>query len=63
MGGCLMGFYTERQQMVMDLRSEGYDCHQIARKLEMLVPEVEEIVYGDNDEDIEALMYWSGAHY
>lgn len=58
-----MGFYTEREQMVMDLRSEGYDCYQIARKLEMLVPEVEEIVYGDHDEDIEALMLWTGAHY
>lgn len=58
-----MGFYTEREQMVMDLRNEGYDCYQIARKLEMLVPEVEEIVYGDNDIDTETLLHWSGQHY
>ena len=54
---------TPEEQMVMDLRKEGHDCFQIARKLDMTVAEVEEIVYGDNDEDIEALMYWSGAHY
>ena len=63
MGGCIMGFYTEREQMVMDLRSDGYDCYQIARKLEMLVPEVEEIVYGDSDAATETLLYLAGQHY
>ena len=58
-----MGFYTERNQMVMDLRSEGYDNFQIARKLEMTVAEVEEIVYGFQDEDIETLLLWTGSHY
>lgn len=58
-----MGFYTEREQMVMDLRGEGYDCHQIAQKLELTVSEVEAIVYGDNDVDVEALVLLAGAHY
>jgi hypothetical protein len=49
--------------MVMDLRKEGYDCFQIARKLELTVPEVEEIVYGFRDEDIETLLMWTGSHY
>ena len=52
-----MGFFTEREQMVMDLRSEGHDNFQIARKLEMTVPEVEEIVYGDCDLDAEMIEY------
>lgn len=58
-----MGFYSEKKQMVMDLRAEGYDNFQIARKLELTVPEVEEIVYGFQDEDIETLLLWTGSHY
>lgn len=54
---------TPEEHMVMDLRKEGYDCHQIARKLEMTVPEVEEIVYGFQDEEIETLLMWTGSHY
>lgn len=51
-------------QMVKDLRSEGYDNFQIARKLELTVPEVEEIVYGPavTDPDMIEFMHW-GAHY
>ena len=56
--------YTAQEQMVVDLRNEGYDCYQIARKLDMTVPEVEEIVYKDQDADYnDALMRWTGAHY
>lgn len=59
-----MGFFTEREQMVMDLRAEGCDNFQIARKLEMTVPEVEEIVYGDHDLDAEMIEYMHWAqHY
>jgi len=51
-------------QMVKDLRSEGMDCHTIARKLELTVPEVEEIVYGPavTDPDMIEFVHW-GAHY
>jgi hypothetical protein len=51
-------------QMVRDLRSEGYDNFQIARKLELTVPEVEEIVYGPvvTDPDMIEFVHW-GAHY
>lgn len=59
-----MGFFTEREQMVMDLRAEGHDNFQIARKLELTVPEVEEIVYGDHDLDAEMIEYMHWAqHY
>ena len=58
-----MSAYTAQEQMVMDLRKEGHDCFQIARKLELTVPEVEEIVYGFHDEDIETLLMWTGSHY
>ena len=58
-----MPAYTAQEQMVMDLRKEGYDCYQIARKLEMTVPEVEEIVYGFHEDDIETLLMWTGAHH
>ena len=60
-----MGFFTEKEQMVMDLRAEGYDCFQIARKLEMTVPEVEAIVFGDYDIDPAMLemLHWSGHHH
>jgi hypothetical protein len=51
-------------QMVRDLRTEGYDNFQIARKLELTVPEVEEIVYGPavTDPDMIEFVHW-GAHY
>jgi hypothetical protein len=51
-------------QMVKDLRSDGLDCHTIARKLELTVPEVEEIVYGPavTDPDMIEFVHW-GAHY
>ena len=54
----------EIRQMVNDLRSEGLDCFQIARKLELTVPEVEEIVYGPivTDPDMIEFVHW-GAHY
>jgi len=51
-------------QMVKDLRAEGYDCYNIARKLEIPVPEVEEIIYGPavTDPDMIEFLHW-GAHY
>jgi hypothetical protein len=51
-------------QMVRDLRNEGYDNFQIARKLELTVAEVEEIVYGPTvtDPDMIEFIHW-GAHY
>lgn len=51
-------------QMIKDLRNEGHDCFQIARKLELTVPEVEEIVYGPvvTDPDMIEFVHW-GAHY
>jgi hypothetical protein len=51
-------------QMVKDLRAEGYDCYNIARKLEIPVPEVEEIVFGPavTDPDMIEFLHW-GAHY
>jgi hypothetical protein len=51
-------------QMVRDLRSEGYDNFQIASKLELTVPEVEEIVCGPavTDPDMIEFVHW-GAHY
>jgi hypothetical protein len=54
----------EIKQMVIDLRTEGNDCFTIARKLELTVPEVEEIVYGPavTDPDMIELVHW-GAHY
>jgi hypothetical protein len=54
----------EIRQMVADLRTEGNDCFTIARKLELTVPEVEEIVYGPSsqDPDMIELVHW-GAHY
>jgi hypothetical protein len=58
-----MPVYTAQEQIVIDLRKEGYDCFQIARKLELTVPEVEHIVYGFQDEDIETLLMWTGSHY
>ena len=54
---------TPEERMVMDLPKEGHDCFQIARKLDMTVAEVEEIVYGFQDEEIEALLMWTGSHY
>jgi hypothetical protein len=50
--------------MVRDLRSEGYDNFQIARKLELTVAEVEEIVFGPavTDPDMIEFLHW-GAHY
>ena len=54
---------TPEEQMVMDLRKEGHDCFQIARKLDMTVAEVEDIVYVFQDEEIETLLRWTGSHY
>jgi hypothetical protein len=51
------------EQMVMDLRAEGHDCFQIARKLEMPILEVEKIVYKGLEIDIEQVMAWMGAHH
>ncbi len=51
------------EQMVMDLRAEGHDCFQIARKLEMPILEVEKIVYKGLEIDIEHVMAWMGAHH
>jgi hypothetical protein len=54
----------EIRQMVTDLRTEGNDCFQIARKLELTVPEVEEIVYGPSSQDPDMIefVHW-GQHY
>jgi hypothetical protein len=51
------------EQMVMDLRAEGFDCFQIARKLELTVLEVEKIVYKGLEIDAEQIMAWMGAHH
>ena len=50
-------------QMVRDLRNEGNDCFQIARKLELTVPEVEEIIFGHKNQDTETLILWAAVHY
>lgn len=54
----------ELTQMIIDLRSEGLDCYQIARKLDVNTVEVERIVYGDNklDPEILEMVHW-GVHY
>ncbi len=51
------------EQMVMDLRAEGHDCFQIARKLEMPILEVEKVVYRGMEIDPEVVMAWMGAHH
>jgi hypothetical protein len=51
------------EQMVMDLRKEGYDCFQIARKLELTILEVENIIYKSLEIDPEQIMAWMGAHH
>lgn len=51
------------EQMVMDLRKEGFDCFQIARKLELTLLEVEKIVYRGLEIDPDQIMAWMGAHY
>lgn len=56
---------TDRSQEIHDLRSEGLDCYQIARKLELTVPEVEAVVYGqvkDLSPDAIELYHWA-QHY
>ena len=58
-----MPVYSPQEQMIMDLRKEGYDCHQIASKLEITVTEVEDVVFGFKDEDIDILLMWTGAHH
>ena len=62
--GMMTMISPEIRQMVIDLRSEGLDCFQIARKLELTVPEVEEIVYGPavTDPDMIEFVHW-GQHY
>ena len=54
---------TDRSQEIRDLRSEGYDTHTIARKLELTVPEVEEVVYGITIVDDDTLLFWAGQHH
>ena len=54
---------TDRTQEIRDLRSEGYDVQTIARKLELTVPEVEEVVYGITEADADILMFWAGQHH
>ena len=51
------------EQMIIDLRAEGFDCFQIARKLELTVLEVEKIVYRGLEIDFEQVMAWMGAHH
>jgi hypothetical protein len=51
------------EQMVRDLRNEGFDCYTISRKLELTVLEVEEIVYRGLEIDPEQIMAWMGAHH
>lgn len=54
---------TDRTQEIRDLRSEGYDVQTIARKLELTLPEVEEVVYGISETDTDILMFWAGQHH
>ena len=54
---------TDRTQEIRDLRSEGYDVQTIARKLELTVPEVEEVVYGISEADTDTLLFWAGQHH
>lgn len=54
---------TDRSQEIRDLRSEGFDTHTIARKLELTVPEVEEIVYGITTVDDDTLLFWASQHH
>jgi hypothetical protein len=51
------------EQMVRDLRKEGFDCYTISRKLELTVLQVEEIVYRGLEIDPEQIMSWMGAHH
>ncbi len=51
------------EQMVRDLRKEGFDSFQIARKLELTVLEVENIIYKGLEIDPEQIMAWMGAHH
>jgi len=56
---------TDRSQEIKDLRAEGLDCFQIARKLGLTVPEVEAVVYGqvaDLSPDAIELYHWA-QHY
>lgn len=56
---------TDRTQEVHDLRAEGLDCFQIARKLGMTIPEVETVVYGqvkDLSPDMIEYLHWT-QHY
>lgn len=54
----------DRSQEILNLRKDGLDCYQIARKLELTVPEVEEVVYGPAvaDPDMIEFVHW-GQHY
>lgn len=55
----------DRSTEILDLRKDGLDCYQIARKLELTVPEVENVVYGqvkDLSPDMIEYLHW-GQHY
>jgi DNA-binding NarL/FixJ family response regulator len=54
---------TDRTQEIRDLRSEGYDVQTIARKLELTLLEVEEVVYGVTEADTDTLLFWAGQHH
>ena len=54
---------TDRTQEIRDLRNEGYDVQTIARKLELTLPEVEEVVYGITEANTDILMFWAGQHH
>ena len=55
----------DRSTEILDLRKDGLDCYQIARKLELTVPEVENVVYGqvkDLSPDMIEYYHWA-EHY
>lgn len=59
---------TDRSTEILDLHKEGLDTFTIARKLELSVPEVETVIFGQlqNSPQYDSwaieCMHW-GAHY
>jgi len=51
------------EQMIIDLRAQGLDCHTIARKLELTLLDVEKVVYKGMEINPEIIMAWMGAHH
>ena len=59
----------DRSIEILDLHKEGLDPMTIARKLELTVPEVENVIFGQvkngpqyDSWDVEC-MHWGSAHY